>query len=96
MSAGYEVRLSRAASRALAERLPVSVAAAIWEFVTGPLAQNPHILGKGLTGQLAGYHSARRGSYRVVYSITNITDITDGPGVITVLRIDHRRDVYRR
>lgn len=93
MSAGYEVRLSRAASRALAERLPVSVAAAIWEFVTGPLAQNPRRLGKGLTGQLAGYHSARRGSYRVVYSIT---DITDDLGVITVVRIDHRRDVYRR
>ena len=90
MSAGYEVRLSRAASRALAERLPVRVAAAVWEFLTGPLAENPRRLGKGLSGQLAGYHSARRGSYRVVYSIT------DDPGVITVVRIDHRRDVYPR
>ena len=96
MSAGYEVRLSRAASRALAERLPVSVAAAVWEFLTGPLAENPRRLGEGLSGQLAAYHSARRGSYRVVYSTTDFTDITDSPGVITVVRIDHRRVVYRR
>jgi len=90
VNAGYEVRLSRAASRALAERLPLGVASAIWEFLTGPLADNPRRLGKPLSGNLAGYHSARRGSYRVVYSIT------DNPEVITVARIDHRRSVYHR
>ena len=90
MNARYEVRLSRAASRALAERLPLGVASAIWEFLTGPLADNPRRLGKPLSGNLAGYHSARRGSYRVVYSIT------DNPRVITVVRIDHRRSVYHR
>jgi len=90
VNAGYEVRLSRAASRALAERLPLGVASAIWEFLTGPLADNPRRLGKPLSGNLAGYHSARRGSYRVVYSIT------DNPEVITVVRIDHRRSVYHR
>jgi hypothetical protein len=45
------------------------VASAIWEFLIGPLADNPRRLGKPLAGQLAGYHSARRGSYRVVYEI---------------------------
>ena len=90
MNARYEIRLSRAASRALAERLPLGVASAIWEFLTGPLADNPRRLGKPLSGNLAGYHSARRGSYRVVYSIT------DNPRVITVVRIDHRRSVYHR
>lgn len=90
MSAGHEVRLSRAASRALAEQLPLAVASAIWEFLTGPLATNPRRLGKPLSGELIGYHSARRGSYRVVYRIT------DDPAVITVLRIDHRRSVYHR
>ena len=74
----------------MAERLPVSVAAAMWDFLTGPLAENPRRLGKPLPGHLAGYHSARRGSYRVVYGST------DDPGVITVVRIDHRRDVCRR
>lgn len=89
MSSGYEVRLSRAASRALAEQLPLGVAAAIWEFLVGPLSENPHRLGKPLSGELAGYHSARRGAYRVVYSIA------DGPAVISVIRIDHRWNAYR-
>ena len=89
-STGHEIRLSRAASRALAEQLPLGVASAIWEFLLGPLAENPRRLGKALSGNLAGYHAARRGSYRVVYRIA------DNPNVITVLRIDHRRTVYRR
>lgn len=90
MNAGYEVRLSRAAGRALAEELPPGVASAVWEFLTGPLSENPRRLGKPLSGHLTGQYSARRGSYRVVYRIT------DGPDVITVLRIDHRRSVYHR
>lgn len=90
MSSAYEVRLSRAAGQALAEQLPLGVASAIWEFLTGPLAEIPHRLGKPLSGHLAGLHSARRGSYRVVYGIT------DNPRVITVLRIDHHRSVYHR
>lgn len=90
MSQRHEVRLSGDASRALTERLPLGVASAIWEFLVGPLAENPRRLGKPLTGQLAGYHVARRGSYRVVYSIS------DDPDVITIVRIDHRRTVYHR
>ncbi len=62
---------------------------AIWEFLAGPLAENPRRLGKPLSGHLSGYHSARRGAYRVVYSIS------DEPPLIAVLRIDHRRSVYR-
>ncbi|MDQ3432385.1 MAG: type II toxin-antitoxin system RelE/ParE family toxin [Actinomycetota bacterium] len=86
----YELRLSRAASRALGDELPLAVALAVWEFLTGPLAENPRKLGKPLSGQLAGHHSARRGSYRVVYTIA------EDPGVIHVVRIDHRRSVYHR
>lgn len=89
MSAAYEVRLSRAAGYALAERLPLGVASAVWEFLNGPLSENPRRLGKPLTGKLTGFHSARRGSYRVVYRIS------DDPNVI-VVRIDHRRSVYHR
>lgn len=88
MSDRYEIRFSRRASRTLAEDLPPGVAAAVLEFVTGPLAENPRRLGKPLTGKLAGYHSARRGSYRVVYMIS------EDPPVIAVDRVDHRRRVY--
>ena len=42
-----------------------------------------------LARELAGYHSARRGAYRVVYRI-------DEPArTVHVVRIDHRADVYR-
>ncbi|MEO6885363.1 MAG: type II toxin-antitoxin system RelE/ParE family toxin [Jatrophihabitantaceae bacterium] len=90
MSAQYEIRLSHGVSRTLAEQLPLSVAAAIWEFISGPLAQNPQRLGKPLIGELAGHHSARRGSYRVIYTIS------DAPPVITIVRVDHRRADYHR
>jgi mRNA-degrading endonuclease RelE of RelBE toxin-antitoxin system len=36
-----------------------------------------------------GYHSARRGAYRVIYRID------DAEQVVHVVRIDHRVDVYR-
>ena len=56
----------------------------------GPLAGNPRRLGKPLSGDLAGYFSARRGACRVIYSVT------DDPALIRVMRIDHRRNAYRR
>lgn len=90
MTEQYEVRLSHGASGTLAEQLPLSVAAAIWEFISGPLAQNPRRLGKSWVGALAGHHSARRGSYRVVYTIS------DDPPVVTIVRVDHRRAVHHR
>lgn len=90
MSEPFEARISSGARRALAERLPLGVAAAILEFIAGTLAENPRRLGKPLTGQLAGCHSARRGSYRVVYRIIDETNVID------VLRVDHRRIVYDR
>jgi len=90
LSRVHEVRLSRAASRALAEQLLLGVASAVWEFLTGPLAENPRRLGMPLSGQLAGHYCARRGSYRVVYSIA------ESPPMIMVVRIDHRRSVYHR
>jgi mRNA interferase RelE/StbE len=39
---------------------------------------------------LAGYHGARRGTYRIVYRID------DSNRVVHVLDIDHRPDIYRR
>ena len=73
----YELRLSRAARRALAETLPESVAAAVWEFVSGPLLDNPHRVGKPLRFELEGYYSARRGQYRVIYRIDERAVIVD-------------------
>lgn len=84
----YELRLSRAARRALAETLPESVAAAVWQFVSGPLLDNPHRVGKPLRFELQGYYSARRGQYRVIYR-THEREV-----VVDVIKISHRNDAY--
>ena len=84
----YELRLSRAARKALAETLPEAVAAAVWEFVSGPLLDNPHRVGRRLRFELEGYYSARRGQYRVIYRIDERDVIFD------VIKIPHRSDAY--
>lgn len=86
----YEVVFTRSARRALENTLPESVAAAAFEFIVGPLAENPRRVGKPLRAPLAPLHSARRGEYRVIYRIQESRLIVD------IITIEHRRDVYRR
>lgn len=85
----YRIELTRAAKTALTHTLPEAVAAACWQFIRGPLAENPHRVGKPLRDQLEGRYSARRGEFRVIYRII------DGRVVVRVIHIAHRRDVYR-
>jgi mRNA interferase RelE/StbE len=84
----YGLRLSRGARRALAETLPEAVTAAVWEFINGPLLDDPHRVGKRLRFELEGYYSARRGQYRVIYRIDEHEVIVD------VIKISHRSDAY--
>lgn len=84
----WGLRVAASAERQLA-RLPERVAAAVVEFIVGPLCENPRRMGHPLQRELAGLWAARRGAYRVVY------EIDDDRGTVTVLRIDHRADVYR-
>ena len=85
----YRIESTRAAKNALTEGLPETVAVACWEFIRGPLAANPHRVGKPLRDQLGGSYSARRGEFRVVY------EIFDERVVVRIIHIAHRRDVYR-
>jgi mRNA-degrading endonuclease RelE of RelBE toxin-antitoxin system len=85
----YELVVTPPARRALTERLPETVAAAVIDFLTGTLALEPRRVGKPLRGELTGVWSARRGTYRVLYRVL------EEPREVVVLRIDHRRDVYR-
>ncbi len=71
-------------------KLAEGVAAAIVEFMIGPLVEAPTVVGKPLQRELSGYWSARRGSYRVVYRLD------DDRHEIVVVRIEHRSDAYRR
>ena len=84
----FELRMAPSAKRVI-ERLPEAVATAVVEFITGPLLENPRRLGKPLLWQLAGYWSARRGAYRVIYAIDEANLL------VLVVRIEHRADVYR-
>jgi mRNA interferase RelE/StbE len=86
----YEVRFQPAARRAIAQRLPEAVAAAVLEFCDAALAVNPHRVGKPLFGPLSGCHGARRGTYRLVYRID------ESSRVGYVLDIDHRSEIYHR
>jgi mRNA interferase RelE/StbE len=70
-------------------RLPEKAAAAIVEFVTGLLADNPRRLSKPLTNELLGLRTARRGDYRVLFTL----DVEEH--TLYVHRIEHRSDVYK-
>jgi mRNA interferase RelE/StbE len=84
----YRIQLTAAARRDLG-KLPSPVMFAILEFCSGPLAENPHRVGKPLRGRLAGFFSARRGEYRVIYSIF------DEEVRVEVVSIARRSTVYR-
>lgn len=86
---GYDLVLTPPAVRAVKTRLPAGVVMAVVAFLTGALVGNPHRVGKPLRGELTGIHAARRGTYRVLYRINETSR------EVVVLRIDHRRDVYR-
>ena len=89
MSQRYRLRLAGPAAKALAEVLPEKVAAAAHEFITGPLLDSPSQVGKPLVPPLAPQWTARRGTYRILYTID------DSRGIVTVTAIRHRADAYR-
>ena len=86
---GYEIVVAGPAATTIAEQLPEPVAAAVIELITGPMLDNPRRVGVALRDDLEGLWSARRGTYRVLYRID------DTRREVVVLRVAHRRDVYR-
>ena len=83
----WQVQLAPPAVRGL-DRLPPRIAVAVVEFVTVTLATNPERMSKPLQGDLDGFRSARRGDYRVLFSLDEPTK------VLLVVRIAHRADAY--
>ncbi|AUM20243.1 type II toxin-antitoxin system RelE/ParE family toxin [Rhodococcus ruber] len=84
----YDVAIASPARRALS-RLPGRIVHAVVEFISGPLAENPHRLSKPLRNDLAGLRSARRGDYRILLRIY------DDHRTILIVDIDHRAHIYR-
>jgi mRNA interferase RelE/StbE len=89
-SARYRLQVSGPAARALAGHLPQKIAAAVYEFITTTLLENPRRVGIRLVlPPFEGTWSARRGTYRVLY------EIDEDDLVVTVTAIEHRADAYR-
>lgn len=86
----YELVVTPPARRAIAGGLPEAVAAAVIDFLTTTLVADPLRVGKPLRDHLAGVWSARRGTYRILYRVL------DESREVVVLRVEHRRDAYRR
>ncbi|HUX04856.1 MAG TPA: type II toxin-antitoxin system RelE/ParE family toxin [Acidimicrobiales bacterium] len=85
----YNLQVARSAASAIADVLPEKIAHAVYEFITGPLLENPQRVGKPLGPPLAPAYSARRGDYRVLYFIDDATH------TVKVTAISHRADSYR-
>jgi mRNA interferase RelE/StbE len=84
----WQIRVMPAARRQLAG-LPGRYAAAVVELLPA-IAANPRRLGKPLRFELDGQWAARRGPYRVIYTID------EEAHTVRVLAVAHRADVYRR
>ncbi len=83
----YSVRIKESAVQKLA-RVQYGERVRIVRAIDG-LAENP-LAGLVLKGDLRGIRRLRVGDYRVVY------EVLDGELVVLVVRVAHRRDVYRR
>ena len=85
----FDLVITATARRQLAEVLTSSIAFAAYEFIVGPLLENPYRVGKQLMPPLGDRHSARRGTYRVSYRIE------DAVRTVTVLAVTSRVGAYR-
>ena len=86
----YELVVAGPAARSISEVLPEAVAAAVIDLITGDLLDGPERVGKPLRRELEGAWVARRGTFRVVY------EIDYDRREVVVLRVDHRKEIYRR
>jgi mRNA interferase RelE/StbE len=67
--ARHALAITPTARRQLAEHLPETVAASAYKLIVGPLLDDSHRVGKQLRPLLNDRHTARRGTYRVIYRI---------------------------
>lgn len=84
--ASYSIRIKRSAAKEI-ESLPARDRARVVDRIAG-LAENPRPRGcEKLSGEEK--YRLRQGDYRILYQIL------DRELVVTVVRVGHRRDVYR-
>lgn len=85
----FEIDITPPAARSLARLAPKFADAAL-QFIDGPLSENPMRVTKPLHGEFASMRSGYVGtSYRVLVKVDLIN------GIVHVVAIAHRADVYR-
>lgn len=85
----YSLKMTSTVRRQLAENLPEAIAFAAFEFMSGPLLENPKRVGKQLMPPMDDRWSARRGTYRILYRID------EDSREVTVVAVAPRSDAYR-
>ena len=83
----FSIRIKGSAAKEL-ERIAKADRARLVEAIDR-LSENP-FLGSALKGELRGLRRLRIGDYRVLYEVQH------GELIVLVVRVAHRREVYRR
>ncbi len=83
----FEVRFKKSVLKDVAS-LAKADQKRLFDAIEGELATDPY-KGKALTGEFKGLYRWRVGNVRVVY------EIEKGSASLLILRIGHRKDVYR-
>lgn len=83
----YTISWSPLVKRQIAEKLPLPIVEAAHAFIVGPLTENPYRVGKFLHPPMEKSLSARKGNYRIIYTIV-------GENII-IQSIVHRAWAYK-
>ncbi len=84
----WHVDISPSAQRDL-NQVSARVGPSLLEFIYSGIAENPQRRGKALRGEMEGVWGARRGDYRVLYRIDEVSR------TVQVLRVAGRGIAYR-
>ncbi|TVQ26617.1 MAG: type II toxin-antitoxin system RelE/ParE family toxin [Spirochaetaceae bacterium] len=85
----WTIEFARSAEKELA-RLERTVAHRILAFLRDRVSVDPRSIGEPLKGDLSDFWKYRIGAYRLY------ADIQDDCVTVLVIKVGHRRDVYRR
>jgi mRNA interferase RelE/StbE len=84
----WKIEFAESAAKALG-KLDKTMANRIIKFLKERVEPNPKSVGEALQGNLAPLWRYRVGDYRI------ICDISDTTLVVTIVKIGHRKDIYR-
>lgn len=86
----YKVEFSESCCLKYFNKLPKNIKEQIISYLKFNLSQSPKEIGDPLKGKLTGYWRARVGNYRIIYTVEE--DVL----VVLVVKIGHRKDVYKK